>query len=223
MLGECSRRDQHDVLRIAVALAGAPGAQLLREVGRRLPDKRGIASAGAASVFAVAGGAGFDPALGIAAQVERRRGGFAVEPDRQAGVGQGSFEARIVLGHSDALFGGQLPGDPAHVHVPALSVGEENQLAGEVPGIEARDTRGEVAVPFSLQPMAGVAGAASSRVAAGERDQLAGCGEGARRRFGRAAGRRECKARRGNDARSVSQCCRAHHSREHFPKLAGSQ
>ena len=223
VLGERSGRDQHDVLRIAVTLAGAPGAQLLCEVERRLPDKRGIAPAGAASIFAVAGGAGFDPALGVAAQVKRGRGGFAVEPDRQAGFGHGSFEARVVLGHADALFGGQLPGDPAHVHIAPLPIGEEDQLAGEVAGIEARDARRQIAVSLSLKPVAGVAGAASTRIAARERDQFAGFGKARRHRFGRTAHRRECKAGRGNGAREVSQCCRAHRTREHFPKLAGSQ
>jgi hypothetical protein len=183
----------HRPERIAILFARAPGAQLRGKVGRGLPRERGVAPPRPLSARPMARGAGFDAAFGIAFKIENRRCAIvcrfgSLGRHRQLGIIGGKTLARRPI---------HPLGDRAHLRVPPLAAGEEFQLPCEIAGVEACEARREVAVTFAAQAVAGDAGRVRSRVAAAQRDQLAGRFEAVVDRLGRGAGakRGKCEER----------------------------
>lgn len=177
----------HRSHRVAVALPRTPGAQLRREVRRGLSSERRVAPPGSFAARPVAGGAWLDPAFRVAFKVENRRNAICC-PVRRLGLHR---QFGVIGGKPLARRPIHPFGNPAHLQLAALAAGEEVHLAREIAGVEARQTRREVAVALAPQSVAGDAGRFRPRVPAAQCDQLSGrleavvdrlrCGAGAKK------------------------------------------
>lgn len=173
---------EHDVAGIAPPLAPLPFPQLLGQISRRLPGERRVARSDAFPPNPVAGGARQEAAIGIAADVEHRRG---------RACGRSRF-----VGHAGVVGGNRLPIAPAqadrdrlHLGMLAATVGIVVELPVEVADVESGEPRDARAVAAAVQSVTGEAGVRRARVAAAERDELTAGGEAIRGRRLTAASR----------------------------------
>ena len=158
----------HLAERIIFPLARAPCGKLRLEIGRRLASKRRIRRI-AFAVRAVTACAGRETARGIAVQVETRafRSGFRGSARRR---GEGGIIGRDLR----AVGVGESERDRAHQAMLAPPIDIIVELAVEIARIESGEARARAAVAFAAETMTGEAGRGCARVAAAERERLAG-------------------------------------------------
>lgn len=178
---------EHEVGGIAPPLAALPFPQLLGEIARRLSPERRVAHPDALSVHAVAGGAGQQPAVRIAGDIEHRR------LRRPRGRSRYVRQAGVIGGDRLPIAPAQAHGDRLHLAMLAATRGIVVELAVEVADVQAGEPRRAGAVAAAVEPVTGEAGVRCAGVAAAQRDQPAAGGEalGGRRRPAAARARQQ--------------------------------
>jgi cytochrome c1 len=147
----------------------APLLELGGEIARRMTGQRRIGPPHAFALVAVARGASGQPPRGIAGVVEvRGGGGFRRRPDRRPRRHRG-----VIGGNGLALARVEMTGDVSHPGIDPAAVGEGDQLALDIAFAQPGEPRGEAAVAFSAQPVAGEAGIGRAGPAAAHGDELA--------------------------------------------------
>ena len=74
----------------------------------------------------------------------------------------------IILRHGQSFVAGKSVCQPAHLWMAALTVGIKAQLPNDVTGIQASDTRNEIAIACSIKAVAGVTCDLWSGIASGK-------------------------------------------------------
>lgn len=126
---------------------------------------------------------GLKPAFGIACLIETRSHRVALACSVRPGWRP--FHVRIILGDHIPFRSIELPGNPAHLLVVALSLREQRHLMRKITPLQPCETGGEISVPFAFKAVADVAGRPRSGIAARKGKQHAAFRIGSGNRFGR--------------------------------------
>lgn len=140
--------------------------ELFGKIGGRLPRERRIGRADALPLPAMAGGAGDQAACRIAFMVEAKGlgGRFTGIPGRQRG---------IIRGDGGPFGGAEAGGDPTHLRVDAAAVGISDELALQIPPVQAGQPRRAGTVAAPVEAMASETGVGGAGLRAAEGDQFA--------------------------------------------------
>jgi hypothetical protein len=142
-------------------------------IGSALGHQRGMSGPNASAVFAMARRTRGKPAFGQALVIDRRGIAEIAKPGRGRylrALGIGHWHRSIIGRHRKALLAVQPTGEPAHLGMAALPIGEETQLAHQIARIHGRDAGHQVPVTASVQPMAGMARCLRSGITARQRN-----------------------------------------------------
>jgi len=156
---------KHDLTWVVAPFGRLPQLQLVGQIGRGLPGKRGVGRAETLAPVAMAGRAGGQAALGISAMVE----GKAARLHPSA---NGRRECRIVTGDGAPLFRTQLASDPAHLRMGAAAVAVGFELPLEIAAIQPRQTRGPRPIAAPVEPVTSEAGVGGASAGTAQRNQL---------------------------------------------------
>ena len=167
---------QHST-RIAMTFALAPLAQLLGEIGCRLPGERRVALSHSSAFRTVARTACRYVAGFVAQMVKAGCRGISLGGTTSADGRPFPHRRRkfgVVIGHAEPGVIVEPLGYPTHLRVSPLTAFISFELAQNVPRILAGKARRQVAVSLPVQSMAGYAGTLGARISAAQRNQFTG-------------------------------------------------
>jgi len=140
------------------------------EIGRRLCGEGGIALSDARAIGAMATGARGQSARRIAALVQF--GGSAILRIRHTCRAFGHRQSGIVVRQLFTRRPIEMIGNPSHLRMAALALGEVLELPGVVARIEAGEPRGKCTIAFAVQPVTRHTSATRARIAPTQRDDF---------------------------------------------------
>jgi hypothetical protein len=180
---------EHQIVGIVAAFAPLPLAQLLGEIGGRLPAERRVGRADALAVAPVAAAAGGDAARGVARGIKLVRGRCRPLDRRERQrriIGSDRLPVTLVEANGNRLHLLVLP--------PAARIVVE--LAHQIADVERRQPRGAGAVSATVEAVAGEAGIDRAAVTAAQGDQAARGSERIGGRLRRAAAPQDARGKR---------------------------
>ncbi len=139
------------------------------------------------------------------------------------GVCYGHIHLGIILRHGQSLFAGKSGCQPTHLRMSALTVCVKAELPDDIAGIQARDTRNEIAIASSVKTVAGVTCGLRSGITARQGDQFSAVIEAVFDRGNIARSKQQGCEKRRPCRRTVIKGSWRHELRERSGCLSGSR